>query len=108
MTFRLQNLSALEQAIAREAPLSATVAVLEAVSGPLGTETPEERAFSLAVEMGDALVAGVAIERIVARRSGKIPLSLKALWLKVASSLKSQDIVTTRSLLRQIAAYFQG
>lgn len=108
MKFRLQDLTALEQAIACEAPLSATVAVLEAISGPVGSETPEERAFSLAVEMDDAPVAGAAIERIVARRASKIPLSLKALWLRVASSLKSQDACTTRSLLQQIAAYFQS
>lgn len=108
MTFRLDNLADLELAIARKAPLSAAVVVLEAVSGPLGQSTPEERAFTLAVEMEDFPVAGAAMERIVARRANRIPLSLNGLWLQVARSLKSQDADSTRCLLEQIASYFRG
>lgn len=107
MKFRLFNLQAVEGVIASELPLKATALVLEAVAGPIEQSTPEERAFSLAVEVNDPTVAGASMERILARRSNSLPLSVKALWFRVAKSLQRQDAGATRELLVQIATYFR-
>lgn len=110
MTLNLLNLTNLERSIRADGailPLNSTVALLEALVGPLSHNTPEERALTLAVEMQDGMVAGQTMERVIARKWNEIPLSVKALWLKVAKSLRAEDGGATRNLLLQITAYFR-
>lgn len=85
--------------------LSPVQVLLERAIGPLQLATPEERAFSLAVELNDERVAGVSLGRVIARHGARIPLSLRGLWLQVGMALCASNERAAVALLDQIAGY---
>lgn len=103
------NFADIEHRIHRDLgrPLDSVARLLEVVLGPLSLGTPEERAFSLAVEIEDIPVAGATMERVIARHQHVLPLSVRALWFGVASSLRNGDICRSKSQLFQILDYLR-
>lgn len=79
--------------------------ILQTCVGRLGMSTPEERAFSLAVELNDSRVAGSALARLIARRGAVLPLTVKGLWLQVGMALRAENERATSALLNQIVSY---